>query len=81
MLIIVFFFFFKSVGISRFEVWLVLVIVLNWSGLVDVKCCVALHVSFYVFLCLLYFLSFCGRQGCFPSLLRILNCDDEIRPT
>ena len=21
---------------------------------------------FYIFLCLLYFLSFCGRQGCFP---------------
>ena len=42
---------------------------------------------FYVFLCFyglcvfLYFLSFCGRQGCFPRSYVFLNCDEEIRPT
>ena len=36
---------------------------------------------FYVFLCLLYFLSFCGRQGCFPCSYVFLNCGRESRPT
>ena len=29
----------------------------------------------------LYFLSFCGRRGCFPCSYVFLNCDKEIRPT
>jgi len=35
----------------------------------------------YVFLCLLYFLSFCGRKGYFPCSYVFLNRDKEIRPT
>ena len=35
----------------------------------------------YVFLCLLYILSFCGRQGCFPCSYVFLNCGKEIKPT
>ena len=42
-------------------------------------------ISLLCFLCLfmpfLYFLSFCGRQGCFPCSYVFLNCDKEIRPT
>jgi len=34
---------------------------------------------FYVFFCI--FLSFCGRQGCFPRSYVFLNCNEEIRPT
>ena len=34
--------------------------------------------SFYAFF---VFLSFCGRQGCFPCSYVFLNCDKEIRPT
>ena len=30
---------------------------------------------------LYFFLSFCGRQGCFPHSYVFLNCDEEIRPT
>ena len=39
---------------------------------------------FLRFLCLFLpfiFLSFCGRQGCFPCSYVFLNCDKEIRPT
>ena len=28
----------------------------------------------------LYFLSLCGRQGCFPRSYVFLNCDEEIKP-
>ena len=38
----------------------------------------------FPFTCLfvfLYFLCFCGRQGCFPCSYVFLNCDKEIRPT
>jgi len=35
----------------------------------------------FTFLCLFcIFLSFCGRQGCFPCSYVFLNCDKEIRP-
>ena len=34
-----------------------------------------------LFMPFLYFLSFCGRQGCFPCSYVFLNCDEKIRPT
>ena len=43
--------------------------------------CFIFPFTFYVFLCLLYFLSFCGQQGCFPRSYVFLNCDKEIGPT
>ena len=36
---------------------------------------------FYVFLCLFIFFIFLWSTRVFPSLLHILNCDKEIRPT
>ena len=36
--------------------------------------------TFLCLLCLLYFFSFCGRQGYFPCSYIFLNCDEEIRP-
>ena len=45
------------------------------------NCFIFPFLRFYVFLCLFVFLSFCGRQGCFPCSYVFLNCDKEIRPT
>ena len=45
------------------------------------NCLIFPFLHFYVFLRLLYFLSFCGRQGCFLCSYVFLNCDKEIRPT
>ena len=45
------------------------------------NCFIFPFIRFYVFLRLLYFLSFCGRQGCFLCSYVFLNCDKEIRPT
>jgi len=44
-------------------------------------CFIFPFLRFYVFLRFLCFLSFCGRQGCFPCSYIFLNCDKEIRPT
>ena len=40
------------------------------------SCVFVYFLAFYVF-----FLLFCGRQGCFPRSYVFLNCDEEIRPT
>ena len=37
--------------------------------------------SLFLFVLFIYFLSFCGRRGCFPCSYVFLNCDKEIRPT
>jgi len=44
-------------------------------------CFIFPFLCFYVFLCLLYFFIFLWSTRVFPSLLCILNCDEEIRPT
>ena len=44
------------------------------------NCFIFPFLRFYVFFRFLYFLSFCGRQGCFPCSYVFLNCDKEIRP-
>jgi len=44
-------------------------------------CFIFPFIRFYVFLCLLCFFIFLGSTRVFPSLLHILNCDEEIRPT
>ena len=45
------------------------------------NCFIFPFLHFYVFLCLLYCFIFLWSTRVFPSLLRILNCDEEIRPT
>jgi len=39
------------------------------------------YFPFYVFSCLFMFFTILWSTRVFPSLLRILNCDEEIRPT
>ena len=43
--------------------------------------CFIFPFMFLCLLCLLYFLSFCGRQGCFPCSYIFLIGDKEIKPT
>jgi len=47
------------------------------------KCFISLFMSFCVFILFMFFVFFIflWLTKVFPSLLRILNCDEEIRPT
>ena len=45
------------------------------------KCFISPFLCLFVFLCFFMFLILVWQTRVFPSLLRILNCDEEIRPT